>query len=142
MAELNALNIPVEVSQPGTGMADAVLNELLDHLRAFIASKQSHVIDLSSLPLSETDKRELEKRLGQGEIEATLSSMGDSKIFETKYSGIWWVKHYTTDGVLIAEFIEITTVPDILKSHGDDIQQSITELEKLIEFEQQEHPYE
>ena len=71
-----------------------------------------------------------------------LSPIVDSKIFETNYSGIWWIKHYTTDGVLIAEFIEITNVPDILKSHDDDIQQSITELEKLIQLEQQEQTYE
>ena len=142
MAELNSLDIPVEIAQPSTGMADAVLHELLNHLRAFIDSNQSHVIDLSSLPMSETDKRDLEERLGQGEIRAVLSSMGDSKIFETNYSGIWWIKHYTTDEVLIAEFIEITAVPEILRSHDDDIRQSITELEKLIQLEQQEQTYE
>ena len=142
MAELNSLNIPVELAQPSTGLADAVLHELLDHLRKFLETHDAHIIDLSSLPLSEADKRDLENQLGQGEIQAVLSTMGDSKIFETNYSGIWWIKHYTTDGVLIAEFIEITTVPDILKSHDDDIQQSITELEKLIQLEQQEQTYE
>lgn len=138
MAELN---IPVEIAQPSTGMAQAVLHELKDHLQALLEQNKSHVIDISSLPLSDTDKKELESVLGQGEISAVLSALGESRIVETHYHGIWWIKHFADNGALVSELIEITQVPEILHSHPDDIQQSIKQISKLVQ-QQQEHKYE
>ena len=140
---MSAINIPVEIAQPSTGMAQAVMHELHDHLQDLLDNNVTNVIDLSSLPLSEADKRELENNLGRGEISLTLDSFGNSTIHETAYSGIWWIKHYTEDGILVAELIEICRIPDIAQSHRDDIQQSLQQLNTHIQTEtQQEQQYE
>ncbi len=127
------IEIPVEIAEPTTGMLKAVLSELIEQLQALHESGQQHVIDLNSLPMSDSDKRELENRLAKGEVSIVLSTLGNSQIFETAFSGIWWVKHYDPDEKLIAEFIEVTYIPEIIKSHPDDIKQAVFALKKIID---------
>ena len=125
---MSALNIPVEISQPMSGMLPSILNELVQHLQNLIENGQPHSIDLARQPLTSIDLIELEKLLGKGELSITLNTIGDSEIFETAFSGIWWVKHYTADQVLISQFIEITNIPDIIKSQPEDMQLALSRL--------------
>lgn len=133
METMNSIELPVEVAEPRTGMAQAVLSELIEYLQLLADKGQQHVIDLTSLPMNNTDKRELEKILGQGEVSVTLSTIGDSQIIETGYSGIWWIKHYTAEQQLISELIEVCPIPEIIKSHSDDIRQSADSIKNLID---------
>ena len=130
---MNSIELPVEVAQPSTGMAQAMLTEMAEHLQLLAEQGKTHVIDLMSLPLNDTDKRELQKTLGEGEVAIKLHTIGDSEIKETAYSGIWWIKHYSTDGQTIAELIEVCEVPAIIKSHVDDIRQSASALQQIID---------
>ena len=125
---MSTLNIPVEISQPASGMLPSVLSDLIQHLQNFIEKGQPHSIDLARQPLTSIDLIELEKLLGKGELSITLSTIGDSEIFETAFSGIWWVKHYTADQILISQFIEITNIPDIIKSQPEDMQLALSRL--------------
>ena len=128
---MTSLQIPIEVAAPSTGMAQAILTELVNHMQQLVDTGASHVIDLASLPMSDTDKQELESLLGKGEVTITLHTLGDSHIFETAFSGIWWIKHYTADQHLISELIEIATVPEIIRSHPEDIRKSSQDLKEL-----------
>lgn len=136
------LNIALEITEPKTGLTKAVLNELIEQLQIFADTGIPHVIDLTSLPMNTSDKQELQTVLGQGEVNITLSTIGDSLIYETGYSGIWWIKHFTADQVLVSERIEITMFPEIIKSHPDDIQQAAKNIKKIIENSQPENIYE
>lgn len=127
-----SIQIPVEVAGPSTGLAQAVVTELIEHLAVLANSGRLHVIDLTSLPMTGSDKSELERLLGKGEVSITLSTIGDSYIYETAFSGIWWIKHYSADDRLIAELIEVTPIPDIIKSHPDDISKAAIDLAKVI----------
>jgi len=129
---MSSFNLPIEIAEPTTGMAHAVLSELSDHLPALLDKGEKHVIDLTSLPMTESDKRELEGLLGKGEVAITVSTIGDSQIYETGINGIWWIKHYSVDDQLISELIEINRVPEIIKSHPEEIRISIDEIKKLI----------
>ncbi len=133
MAQLNGIDLPVEVTEPATGMSRAVLGELAEHLSALTQRGETHQIDLTSLPMTSGDVQELAGLLGQGEVDITLSTIGDSKVYETAYSGIWWVKHYAADEQLIAELIEVAEIPEIIKSQAPDIEQSVAALNQLIE---------
>ncbi len=128
-----SIDIPITIAEPSTGMSRAVLSELFEQLLALEETGQSHVIDLNSLPMSDSDKRDLKHLLGEGEVSITLSTIGDSQIFETAYSGIWWIKHFSPDEKLIAELIEITNIPEIIKSHPDDMKQAANALKKIID---------
>jgi hydrogenase-1 operon protein HyaF len=106
---------------PGlTGMADAVLSEI-----ASLAAKQAAgggpaAVELTSMPLTAADRAEIEARLGRGEVAATVESAGRSELWETAYSGVWFVRHLGDDGAVATEAIEICPAPEILFSHPDD----------------------
>ncbi|MDJ0832357.1 MAG: hydrogenase expression/formation C-terminal domain-containing protein [Gammaproteobacteria bacterium] len=127
------MQLKIEVTEPATGMAKAVARELAEHLAALAEHGRSHQVDLTSLPMSSGDKQELASLLGVGEVDITLHAMGESHIYETAFSGIWWVKHYSADEQLISELIEIASIPEIIKSPAADIELAAQALNQLIE---------
>lgn len=104
-----------------TGMAQALLSELHDHLKTLSEQGASNSIDLRSLPMNQADREQLADFLGRGEVEIRLNTIGHSLIYETSYTGIWWITHYGDDENIVSELIEITRIPEIVISHPDDI---------------------
>lgn len=129
---MNPLQIPIEINHAAGGMARALFNELALHLQQLLEQASEHSVDLFSLPITEHEKQELEQLLGKGEVDITLTTVGNSRIFETSYNGIWWVRHYAADELLISEFIEVTWIPEIIKSHPSDVALSADRMKKII----------
>jgi len=102
-------------------LADAVFAELADALTRLAETGTETVVDLRSLPFSEADLAALAERLGEGEVACELEVAGRSEVRETGFSGIWWVRHLGSDGVVAAEEVHVTRIPEILVSHPDDI---------------------
>jgi HupH hydrogenase expression protein, C-terminal conserved region len=124
LSRLADIAIRVEPPRPvgglGGGVA-AVLTELAGLLERLANGAQSATIDLRSLPMSREDRAELQRVLGEGEVQATVNAEGLSSIRETRISGLWWVEHRDRQGDLIAESIDVTYVPAILASAPDEI---------------------
>lgn len=118
-----------------TGLADSLLREIARHLARLADTGETAAIDLRSLPMSTADRDELEDRLGRGDVEADLDVAGRSNIRETGYAGVWWVRHYGGDGRIAAERIEITTVPEIIVTHGADVAAAATRLRDDLSVE-------
>jgi hydrogenase-1 operon protein HyaF len=129
---MNLIDIPVKTLDKPTGMANAVMNELSDHLKRLADDGETNIVDLMSLPMTEADINELADMLGVGEVKATISSIGTSSIRETAYRGIWWVTHYGDDQQVVSELIEITQVPEILITHIDEIRHSAQAMAAVI----------
>lgn len=127
--------VPIEPNGPQTltGMAEAVLREIAALLEAFASTGAVAAIDLASLPLSDADREELEKRLGRGEVEATISVAGDSEVWETAYAGVWWVRHRGLGGRLACEQIAVTATPDILITDREDARAAASRLARDLE---------
>lgn len=104
-----------------TDLSRSVLTEIAAALSAFCRTGEPAAIDLRSLPLSGPDRAALDSTLGRGGVEAVASAGGESEVWETAYSGVWWTRHFDGAGRVVAERIEITAIPDILPSHGADI---------------------
>jgi hydrogenase-1 operon protein HyaF len=104
-----------------TGLAQSVLGEIAERLAAFASTGETAAIDLRSLPLTSADREELEDKLGRGDVTARLTVAGSSELWETRYSGVWWVRHSGADDKVAAERIEIAAVPEILLAHNADI---------------------
>lgn len=113
--------ISIKVAEQPTGMAEALMTELQTHLLALAQQDVSNSVDLRSLPMNDADRQQLAKLLGKGEVEISLNTIGKSKIYETSYTGIWWLTHFGDDENILSELIEITHVPEIIISHRDDI---------------------
>ncbi len=104
-----------------TGLAQSVLREIAGHLAALAGAGESAAIDLRSLPMTAADRGELESLLGRGEVSVKLDVAGTSELWETRYSGVWWVRHRGDDERIATERIEIAAIPEILVSHDADI---------------------
>jgi hydrogenase-1 operon protein HyaF len=115
---------PSPIEPPGEGLGGgvaAVLSELATLLERLVGGEPSGSIDLRSLPMSPADRAQLQRVLGDGEVQATIDARGLSKIRETRVAGIWWVEHFDAQGVLIAELVEVSRIPDMLASAPDEM---------------------
>ena len=117
--------IPIAVADDVTdltlsGNSVPILHEIQSLLNDLVTSGKSASIDLRSLPMFPGDYERLKEVLGQGEVSATIDAMGPTQVRETSVHGVWWVTHYNSDETIIAEFIEVTTMPEILRTHPAD----------------------
>jgi hydrogenase-1 operon protein HyaF len=132
MSSWDGIDIRVESagSAPDSwGNAVPILHEVLHALRRLAESGESTLIDVKSLPFGPGDEEQLLAALGEGEVRAKLDTLGESRIWESRYAGVWLVEHLNVDGGRVAFHIEITEVPQILCSQADDISAAVRNLE-------------
>jgi hydrogenase-1 operon protein HyaF len=110
------------------GNIRALLTEIAAHLEKLAKNGETGMIALNSLPFAPGEYEQLRQTLGQGEVSARIEAIGPSEIIETRYPGVWWVTHYNVEGDIVADMLEITTIPEIIKSQPGDI---LTGLELL-----------
>lgn len=123
-----------------TGMADAVLREVLQHLEVLRDRGESHTIDLHSLPLTEADRAQLRNRLGKGEVEITIDASGPTAIYETGFAGVWWIDYQNLLGSSAIQQIEITQVPQMVATHSEDVAVAVRQLAASLEREDGDPP--
>lgn len=117
-------DIPVTV-EAGSGNIVPLLHEIRHALERLTRGEQGTVIDLCSLPLAPGEDDRIEKALGEGEIFAELNALGPTTIRETAFAGVWIVTHRNADNEIVARFIEVTRIPDILHAQLADMQRSV-----------------
>jgi hydrogenase-1 operon protein HyaF len=110
-------------------MAWSILAEISHMLATLCEQNRPASISLRSLPMTGADRRQLEDLLGKGEVRAELELAGLSEVWETRYAGVWWIRHQGTDGKVACEEIAITPIPEILISHPVDIRASAKNME-------------
>lgn len=124
--------IPVRVEGPDRGLPGcgarglgggvaAVLHEIAALLERLHANGETSVVDLGTMPMAPEDYEQLHAALGEGEVEANVYAEGVSRIRETGVHGVWWLELRDGDGHMVAELIEITTVPRILQTSIADV---------------------
>jgi len=114
------------------GNLDAILNEIATRLGDYVAGGETSLIDLKSLPFSADEYERLRAKLGRGEVTARLDSIGDSEIYETRFPGVWWVTHYNVEGDIVADLIEIASVPAIVHSQPEDVHIGLAHLRHIL----------
>lgn len=119
--------VPAEAGLSGN--APPLLGEIAEHIRRLLATGEASTIDLSALPLTPSDIDWLRDTLGMGEIAITLQANGESTLNETACPGVWWVTHHNDKGVVTAQFIEVSFVPELVKAHPQDIEIGLEHLE-------------
>jgi len=103
------------------GNIRALLTEIAARLEQLARDGTPGSIDLNSLPFAPGEYEQLRQTLGQGEVSARIEAIGASEIAETRYPGVWWVTHFNVEGDIVADLLEINTIPDILMSQREDI---------------------
>ena len=121
------------LSGHATGMALSVLAEISRLLEALAGSGEPGFIDLRSLPLSDADRAQLEALLGRGEVRVEMDLAGASEVWETAYSGVWWIRHRGAGDKIASETLSVCTIPEILISHPVDIEAAASRLRQELE---------
>lgn len=133
MSEL--ASIPVHVEGAGAderGNALPILHEIRHALKRLAESGEATSIDLSSIPFGPGDEERLLGVLGRGEVQATLDALGPTRIWESAVPAVWVVDHHNADGERIAMHIEITRIPDILRTQPQDVSDAVATLDARV----------
>ena len=111
----------------------ALLREIEALLADLVANGRNGRIDLRSLPLLPGDDARLAAALGDGEVDAVIQATGGTRVRETGVAGVWWVTHANAEGETVAEFIEVTLAPEILKTHVEDARTGLARLSERFQ---------
>jgi len=130
MSSLDAIPVTAEVA---SGNVKPLLHEVRHALRRLAKGEDGTVIDLQSVPLAPGEAQRIEELLGKGEVRAELDALGPSVVQETSYPGVWLVTHSNTEQAVVGRFIEVTHMPELLKSQQADIEHGISRLEQELE---------
>lgn len=110
------------------GNVQAILHEIEALLGGLVDTGVGGSIDLRALPLAPAEYRALEAWLGEGEVQATIEALGPTLVRETGVQGVWWVMHRNRDDQVTAELIEVSYLPEILKTDPRDAQAGLERL--------------
>jgi hydrogenase-1 operon protein HyaF len=124
--------IPVQV-QATYGNVRPILFEVLHALDKLLDDDTSTTIDLAGLPFGPGELDHLEEALGQGELVAQLDALGNSRIRETAYPGVWWIEHRNVNDEVVGRYLEVTRLPEILCSQDADIGAARSRLGEMFE---------
>jgi hydrogenase-1 operon protein HyaF len=127
MSALATISLRV-AGEPGAANAQAIMREVEALLERLAAGGESGAIDLRALPLAPADLELLARELGEGEVSASIQANGLSVVRETAYPGIWWVTHHDESDAVVAEFIEVCAIPEVLKSQQVDMDNALVRL--------------
>jgi hydrogenase-1 operon protein HyaF len=129
VSTLADIDVRVESS---SGNIEPLLHEIRHALMRVTEGGEGTTIDLGSLPLAPGEERRIEDLLGKGEVCAELDALGPTMVQETRYSGVWYITHRNTEQEVVARFIEVTRMPELLLSQCADMQHGIEQLERQL----------
>jgi len=128
---------PIDLSQSAetADMTNALplLVELDNHCRLFTQDGNPHSINLTLLPLSPEELVFIDQRLGRGPVGMLSRAYGKCEVISTQCKNVWWVRYYNAMGVLILNLLEVTGIPQIVAAADEDISDSATRLDELLQ---------
>jgi hydrogenase-1 operon protein HyaF len=116
-----------------TVRATSLLHQVATLLQNHLETGEAGSIDIGRTPLSPAERRRLEEVLGFGEVEARIESKGLTVVREAGVPGVWWLDYHDGSGAAIARFIEITEVPEMLRTSAYDMKRGLTRLKGKLE---------
>ena len=130
---MNSVNeIPVQV-ESSYGNVRPILVEVMHALDRLLDDDVPTTIDLAGLPFGPGELDQLEEALGQGELVAKLDALGNSRIRETAFPGVWWIEHRNVNDEVVGRYLEVTRLPEILCSQDADIGAARSRLGEMFE---------
>lgn len=138
MLKLHEIPIVV-ISNPTCATADAkagssnslvlaLLTEIEAKLERLVLEGLDSTIDVRWLIGMPSEFELLRETLGRGEVSASIADIGGSLVQETVLPCVWWVSHRDRDGRQLGEFLEITDIPELLRSDRTAIPRGMAEL--------------
>ncbi len=121
MSQVCVSKFNIQAGNQLTWNVKPILHEIRHALKKWLDSGESSIIDLRTIPLAPGEEEAIFETLGHGEVHARLEVLGISEIYESRYAGVWIVTHYNDDESIVSRFIEVTDLPDLLRSRPEDV---------------------
>ncbi|WP_455200580.1 hydrogenase expression/formation C-terminal domain-containing protein [Kaarinaea lacus] len=128
---VTATDAPV-ANTPPSAQVMAILKELQGMLDTLVETGDENYVDIRGLALMPGEIENLKLILGTGEVDAMIAALGPTHVTETSISGIWWVTHKNAADEIISEFIEVTDLPEILKTQHHDLHAAPGRFKQLL----------
>lgn len=134
MTRLAEIAVRVESRPAEHSAANAlpILHEIRHALARLRHNAEPTIIDLNAMPFGPGDEARLLEVLGQGEVSAVLDALGESRVRETAFPGVWLVEHHAPDGTRLAFHIEITRIPQLLQTPPEDLDDGLQRLDQHL----------
>lgn len=126
-------SVTIPPAPPGLMNAPALLPEIIDRARRHRAGGESHVINLSLLPMTPEDLAYLDAALGRGGVSLLSRGYGNCRITATALDGVWWVQYFNAADTLILNTLEITAMPEAALAAPEDLADSLERLADCLE---------
>jgi hydrogenase-1 operon protein HyaF len=110
----------------------AILQQIAEMLETLAASGESDMIDLQDAQLAPQEYEMLREALAEGEVHAAIDAVEPAEVRETMYPGVWWFTQYNVEGDIVADIIEVTSLPEVLKAHADDVVDGLARLKEFL----------
>jgi hydrogenase-1 operon protein HyaF len=109
-----------------------ILHEVRHGLKRLAETGESTLIDLRAIPFGPGDEVRLLELLGEGEVTAKVDALGPTRVWETAVKGVWIVDHRDLDEQRLALNIEVATIPNILRTQPEDVEDAIRALDERL----------
>jgi len=121
------------------GNVRPILHEVLHALERLADTGEPTTIDLRALPFGPGEEERLEEALGTGEVAIRMEALGESRIVECAFPGVWLITHYNSHEEIMARLIEIAEVPAIIRAESRDMRAGAASLRRRLEESGREH---
>jgi hydrogenase-1 operon protein HyaF len=114
----------------------SIVAELIDAAARFEAGAETHVVNLTMLPVSPQDLQWIHDTLGVGTVSMLARGYYNCRITSTTLRHAWWVQYFNGMDQLILNTIEVTRVPEAALASVEDFEDSRERLaERVAELE-------
>jgi hydrogenase-1 operon protein HyaF len=120
-------------SNPELMNARPIIAEVIERNQNHTKAKETHVINLSLLPVNEADLHWLGDKLGYGGVTILSRGYGNCRITRTKLKNVWWVQYFNSMDTLILNTLEITDIPEVACAAQEDMTASQERLQGILE---------
>ncbi len=124
------LAIPEE--PPGLMNAPALIREIAARAAAFHERGETHVMNLSLLPVTPQDLAYLDTALGRRGVSLLSRGYGNCRVTATALDGVWWVQYFNSGDTLLLNTLEIVGIPDAVLAAPEDFADSIERLAECL----------
>lgn len=113
--------------------APSILTEIAERVRSRSPGDDTHVINLTLLPMSDEDLAFLDESLGKGPLDILSRGYGHCIISATRVPDVWWVRYFNSMAKMILNSIEITDLPQVVEAAPEDVHDSSQRLARLLD---------
>ena len=126
--QVKAVLHDVPTSAESVMNAPAILAELISASERYRPGAETHVVNLTLLPVTAEDLDYLAVHLGGGPVTILSRGYGNCRISSTALPHTWWVQYFNSMDQLILNTIEVDDVPAVALAAPEDLEDSVVRL--------------